>query len=158
MTTALKAAEDLKNLANRFKGVIEAGEYLQELGDLQQATQEAKNGRDAARKEAEEAKAILAELQSQIKSADQSIAKAREEAAGIVREAEERSKDIVTDANAQGFYVKQEAERRRDEFIREGNGHKKSLENIQAQIAEETKKLQGILAEIENAKKRISSI
>lgn len=156
--SALKAAEDLKNLVNKFKGVIEAGEYLQSLGDLNQAEQEAKNARDGARKEAAEAREILSELQAQIKSADISVAAAREKAVLVIEDADVKAAAIVAAANSQASVIQQDALRRRDEIVREGRGHGATLEKLQKQVEEETKKLQEVLAEIDNAKKRISSL
>lgn len=156
--SALKGAEDLKNLVNRFKGIIEAGEYLQGLGDLQQAEQEAKNSRDAAKLQAEEERAKLSSLQFQIIEAENSIKKSQKDAEEIIARANIQASGIICEANDKASAIQDEAKRRTEQFIREGNGHKTTLEKIQKQVEEETKKLKDVMDEIERAKNRISSL
>ena len=110
-----QAAEEVRSLTRTFRSLQRVGEFLDDVGSLEQVRREAETAKDKAQaeaadaiKEAEAAKALMTDAKSK-------VAEARAEAKRIREAADQKAADIVNDAKAQAEAIVTAGE---DELVR----------------------------------------
>lgn len=158
MSNVMKAADDLKSLAARFRPFLEVAAVLEKIGSLEQAVRDAEIKKASAQKEAEK-------VEAQVSFAREELAKVKSE----VSEVKATSNGILDNARADAGVIIKEAREEVLTIMRNAEEVKASSDanvsanriTINAQ-SQEIKRLEGQLAEIRNhiqeAKRRITGI
>lgn len=94
MSKALIAADNIRNLLTRFEGLLELGKFLEEIGSLDQAAEEARSHAEAAR-------ADLTRERAMLEQAKRDVSDAQAEAGRILSHANGESVQILSKANVQ---------------------------------------------------------
>ncbi len=121
MTTAAQVGRSTINLGKQFKTVIEAGEFLEELGNLEQAITEAKRHateaeslRTEAQQQYDQMSGELAFAQANLEQVQVDIGKKQQDAVlfneAVIREAERKAVVIITRATAGAKTIIEQAE------------------------------------------------
>ena len=69
MSKALIAADNIRNLLTRFEGLLELGKFLEEIGSLDQAAEEARSHAEAARADLTRERATLEQVKRDVSGA-----------------------------------------------------------------------------------------
>lgn len=158
MSNVMKAADDLKSLAARFRPFLEVAAVLEKIGSLEQAVRDAEIKKASAQKEAEK-------VEAQVSFAREELAKVKSE----VSEVKATSNGILDNARADAGVIIKEAREEVLTIMRNAEEVKASSDanvsanriTINAQ-SQEIKRLEGQLSEIRNhiqeAKRRITGI
>jgi chromosome segregation ATPase len=110
MSSASKAAEDLKTFANRLKPMMDCAAALEEIGNLENAASEAKIRKDSLYKEADEASKALDQKKLEIKKAEEAIDSAHKEAKNIESSTKIKIDAALKAAAEKAFNLVKEAE------------------------------------------------
>lgn len=97
----MKAVDDIKNLTNKLKPLMELGAFLEKIGSVENAAKEAEAFFVKASKQAEESKAVLAEIQADIVCAQSEVKNSEEKAEKIISTAFQSGSEILANAKAQ---------------------------------------------------------
>ena len=94
------AAKAALNLAKTFKNVVEVGEYLQSVDNLENMAKEAQRAADTARQEAHEAQADEEAAKARLDEANKAVDTARIQAKAIVEKAQMEAAEIIRTTQA----------------------------------------------------------
>lgn len=158
--SAVKAADDIRNLATKFRQLIELGNFLEGVANLEQLAVEANRTRDAAvlerdtavaaavdaRKELDKLKQAAKELKDHIEQAPALVLdEAKAEAAQIVAKARDKADKLLAEATARKQSIDEGVAAANDELTRVTDAAKESsrvLDDMNQQIAELRTKFQ----------------
>jgi F0F1-type ATP synthase membrane subunit b/b' len=105
MADKFTAAESIRRLANLYKDMSDAADALESIGKIEQITKEQNAQADAARKQADGAKADLALVKDEVAKAKQSakdiVAKANDQALAKLGEADQKAQAILDGATVE---------------------------------------------------------
>lgn len=110
MADLVRAAEEIRNFANKFEGLMEAAQALQDVAGLQLAAQEATNRRAQVMAELETAQAQVNAAQLQLANLNNQIAAAQADQARILSEAERQAQQVRESARVEIASEKQAAQ------------------------------------------------
>lgn len=158
MSTPQKACEDIKNLAQRFKGFIEVGELLEKIGNIEQAERDAVSRMNQAYLAAEEADKAKVLAEEDLRIAKSKIEHAKAEALKIEQAAYDQRLETLKSAAERGQEIVKEAEAKKSAILSEIAGHRSGLEQVQIQIVESRKELDDLKAKIEEVKSKFSAL
>lgn len=152
MTTVKQAAEKAINLGKQLQAIIDVGEVLDEIGNLEEAKREAADLKKQAETDRFDAEAVLKELNEKIvdaekylqhtkneaiktlddvnKARNHLLAKAREERDKIVKAATDKANEITKTAETRVSELTNQA----DVLIKENESLQKSLENLRYEM------------------------
>lgn len=156
--SAINAAEQLKNFGNKIRPLIEAIEYLENLGSLEQAMSEANSKKDAAVKSAGEAESALALLKENIQTAEGKLRAYEAQAEQTKKAGEEKYQLIVSGAKSEAGKMIAEAEgkvAKIGSIISEKNSE---LAALNTRIVERETDLKNLEETIKQTKARISAL
>ncbi len=160
MTTAAQAAKLARELGKQLKAVIEVSDFLGEIGDLEQATSEAKRAVEKAQQQRTVAQEELDVLDAQVQAektsladtkvekqklsqemkqfAAQKVAAARTDATKIVAVATEEANKVFTEATSEVHALEQ----KRDSLLR-------NISQLQAEFTKLRRNLDNLLTKLE---------
>lgn len=158
MDNLTKAADDLKRLAGKFKGIVELAETLEQIGSFEQAAREATARREGALAEEKRIRETLEALNEKIKGMDDLIHQRRIKAEQIIKAANEKALEIVKDGEGCAKKIVEDAERSEKVIYEETLTAKVSLEVFQKSIRTKEAELLEIKGQIQTAKDKIASL
>lgn len=158
MSNAMKAADDIKSLASRFRSVLEVAEVLEKIGSLEQAVRDAESKKKAAYADAEKAVSLLNDKAEELEKANAEIGKAKEASASIVAQANQKAGVIIAEAEVKAGEIISKANSDKavvEEAIKSLNAKSVSLSG---EISKQESHLADIKKHIQDAKSKISGI
>lgn len=157
MSNAMKAAEDIKQLARKFKPLFDAAEALEQIGSLEQAKRDAEIAKDKSYKEVELIKADIQALGFDFEKAQVRVAEAGEKAEQVEKRAYEKAQIILGEAEKKASDIVYSAQKQ----VRVFEGEKASLEqevkSAKLEVLEKKKELQSIIDQIAEMKSKIAA-
>jgi len=158
MSTATNAAEQLKSFVNKIKPLLEAAEYLESLGSLEQAHGELSARKKKAESDFLESKNRLDALAPQIQEAEGSLDALKLEGEEITKKASVKATDIVSEADLIANSIIREADSKKSGVLKQVAEQNVMLKNLQSSIDVASKEL-GILRQtIRETKAKISGL
>jgi hypothetical protein len=156
--SAKNAAEQIKNFGSKLKGFLEAAEFLEKIGNIENYESEVMARKNAAIKAEAEAVAALCKAEEDLSFALEKV-----------KAAEDMAKSILSEADKKAADRKQFAESELEKVILDGGVKIKKVEadikerllmskEIDGQIAEKAAELSAIKKNIEEAKAKIASL
>lgn len=158
MSNAMKAADDLKSIAARFRGIIEIAGVLEKIGSLEQAEREAHSRKESADKAASEAKKKAEVAEQALARYEKEFSDARLLSQQIISNAKQDAIGIFEKANAKADEIEQKALQRRSVIENEIVDRIKQSDNLHNTIKEQTKVLESITLRISEARKSVESL
>lgn len=158
MANFKQAAEDLKNIANRFKGILEVQVALEQIGDIQAATAENEALKSKAIADYQEAKKQLENIHHRIQEAGKAAEAAEGKAEGIISVANKRADGIIAEANSVAVAIKKDGEKSRDLINKQISELKTQSSKIDADIKAKQKELENLQSAIKEAKSKVASL
>jgi len=152
MSMKLKAADDIRTLANRFKAIIEVADMLEAIGSLEQAAQEAMNRRDAAVKAEAEQDARLLAVKMEVKEMQGGLAAIEAKGLEIEKMHQEKAAKIVDDANLEASAVLFEAQEKKAALAKEYAKIRFELDKLRDEYAAQKEVLESLKKEIEQVR------
>ena len=156
MSNSIKAAEDIKNLAKRFQGFIEAAQYLEKIGSLEQCEAEAKVRKDKAISEANDAVAMADRKKQELKLSEDAIEQAKQKASDIEAFGQKRFSEIVQEAKEKASRVEIEAEKNKSIIMNEVEKKVNELNSLKKSIDDSKVELESIKIQIKEMKDKIA--
>ena len=140
MITVKQAAEKAMNLGKQFQAVIEVGECLDKIGNLETATQEAQAAIDAAVNERAVVEDTLSQTQVQLQKAQQNLSETKNKAI-----------TILDDVNISRDRLFAQAKAERDKSIQAATSEANKLTEVAAgAIQKLTTQHKNLLKEVED--------
>lgn len=158
MSQILKAVDDIKSLASRFRGFLEVAETLEKIGNLQQLESEATDKTARAQKDAAAADATIEQKKGIVSKLDEEIEYARKSAEEIIANAKQRAMTIVDEAGVQGNELLRVVSAKKAAFESELGALRDKMGFVEGAIKEKEAILAGVLSKIDEAKERVSSL
>lgn len=144
MSNTSKAAEDIKGLAKKFSGFLEVASVLEKIGSLEQAERDANSRKEKAYKEAEEAQSMSEKQKIELAKAVAEVEVMKNKSLELEQFGNKRFSDIVKDAKEKS-----------EQIINEANANKAIIVNeIELEVIKHNK----IKEDIEKAKVELASI
>lgn len=135
------------NLGKQLQAVIDIGEALDELGDLDQAILEATESFNKAQSESEDAKNDLAELKDNIKQVELDYSKSKKKYSQLIAETEQRCNYMLAQTRSESVDIVSVAT----------VGANKILSDEKKEVAILTKKRNSLSQEIEKLQDELQS-
>lgn len=159
MSALNNAANDLKRLIPKFRGILSLADELEKLGNVEDAIASGKSRIDATRKQEEDAAKRLKEANAAVKDAEA-------KAAGLLETAKTEAGTIVSDAKAEAAKIKKAATEKAQgaidaanqkasqalDAVKEANG---VLESVNAELSTATQKRDSMNAEIAKLREKL---
>lgn len=158
MSQILKAVDDIKNFASKFRGLAEVAETLEKIGSLEQAEKEAKNKADAAVKLAGEYEIEAISKQKRVSKLDEEIEYAKKSAEEIIAGAKQRAMSIVDEAGVKGNDLLRVVSEKKVAFDKELKDLRDKMGLVTAAVSEKEAVLAAINAQINKAKEQVASL
>jgi len=158
MANIKQAADDLRNIANRFKGILEVQAALEQIGDIQAATTENQNLKAKAISDYQEAKKQLEGINLKISEANEAAKAASSKAEEIAASARKRADLIIVESKNAAAAIKKDAENAVDAVNKQLAGLKSEVNRVLAKIDEKNKELDNVQSAIREAKSKITSL
>lgn len=156
--SAINAAEQLKNFGNKIRPLIEAIEFLESLGSLEQAASEAKSKKDLAVKSAAEAESALALLKENIQTAEGKLRAYEAQAEQTKKAGEEKYQLIVSGAKSEAGKMIAEAEGKVAKLSATISEKNSEIAALNSKISEREADLKNLEETIKQTKARISAL
>lgn len=135
MLTHTEAADTIRNIAGKFKGILELAAFLEQAGSIEQAIREAGPRLDKLREE-------IAEAEAQVEKARQEAMDINEQASAKQAAAQEAADKVLADARAEFDAAITESRRRAEGFVQAGKDEAARL------LADEQAKIQSARDEL----------
>lgn len=158
MSQILKAVDDIKGLASKFRGFLEVAETLEKIGSLEQAEREANNRAEIARVGCDVADKNLAVKQEQVSKLDAEIDYAKKAAEEIIANAKQRSMNIVDEAGVKGNDMLRVVSEKKAAFEKELKDLRDKMGVVTTAVSEKESVLAAINAQINKAKEQVASL
>ena len=152
-----QAAQEIKLIAGKFKGIIALAEALEKIGSIENSEKEARGRVVKAQKEEAEAREKVKAVQADLKGALDSIQEARVKALERIENAKVDASDIIAKAQVTAMEIVEAAEDHRDEMSRQVKESNKKLEKIQADVHAKELELETVQKQIDAAHSKISA-
>lgn len=154
---AQQAAEELKQLAARIQPLFTVAAALEEIGSLDQAAHEAKNRKELAYKQADEAASVMEEKTNALKALEAKVVEATEQAAGIVPQARKDASKIVAESQAQAAQIVADAQVKKDAILKDVKSAENQLKSVQNQVAATGQELAELQKNLKDTKAKLAS-
>lgn len=155
MSNAQKAADEIINLANKFRSLFQAADSLASIGSLEQAAKDAMIRKDKAYSEAELAdrelekrKNVLANLNKQI---DDVVLKGE----SLEESYKEKAKSILADANAKALDVARETADKKKSIDADLSALRGLIGSVKLELDAKNIELESITSQIKSMKEKI---
>ncbi len=155
MSSAIKAAEDIKLIASRFRGFIEAADVLARIGSLEQAENDALVKKDAAYKAADTAIEFLKAKEKEIEDVKAQFEAVEEEAEKIKNTAKDHAVFILKDAKEKAALVVKEAGTKKLEIGQQIVELRKSFAQAQSELDSKKEELAAVIEQIASVKTKL---
>lgn len=141
MMTAAQASKEAQNLGKQLKSVIKVGNYLAELGSLEQALAEAEPATARAKKAQAEAEKQLAQTEDQLQIAADALVVIKQDAQVTERESVIAAEHLVADARKTATEIVDLAAAEADQLTVKMQARIKVLGQERDALAQDTKRL-----------------
>lgn len=158
MANIKQAAEDLKNIANRFKGILEVQAALEQIGDIQAAAKENENLKAKATADYQEAKRQLENIHHRIQESGKAADAAEAKASEIIANANKRADGIISESKKASEAIKQDGDRLRDSINSQVAGLKSQVAKLEGDIQAKKQELENLQSAIKEAKSKVASL
>lgn len=158
MSTATNAAEQLRNFNNKIKPLIEAVEFLEALGNLEQATAEYKARAEKAQADCVRIEKQLSELATKEQEAGGRVKALEVQGSETAKAAEERASKIIQNAQADAEKIVAEANQKAADVEGATAQRKRFSESLDKSIAAKEAELARLNEEIQKTKARITAL
>ena len=158
MSNPMKAAEDLKVLANRFRSILEVADVLEKIGSLEQAERDAASRKDRAYAEEKKAHLLLLDLDGKVALKQEAIKLAEEQAEEVVAKAKEKAQAVYAEmAEKNAAHLKQISELKlsADAAI---IAKRLELDDVKSQVQAKKVELEEVSSQIAAVKSKLSSL
>lgn len=156
MKNADRAADDIKRIANMFKGLIDLSTELEQIGSIETHTAELKYQKDQLFTEVESLKSLTDSINKEnddkIAAANEKCEEKKLEAKQLIDEATEQANKIATEAKDKAGKFQESKTSELQEVYEKQKQAKAELKEIQKMIADDSEKLNQIKLQIEKLK------
>lgn len=157
MSDAMKAADDLKVLANRLRPLFDVADVLERIGSLEQAEREAGIRLQKTKDAEEEAKNVLDDRVRDLSKAEQKVEEALEKSVQIENAAQTKSDKIIEAADSRAIMIIRNATDQKKVLDAEIISKRGQLAQIQEAIDAKNEELSNLKREIEAAREKIAA-
>lgn len=158
MSSVQKSADDLRNLANRFRSVMEVAEVLERIGSLEQTEREAQVRKESAYAQAEEAKKSLAEVSQQLEKANFELKTIEKRGLEAQESAQAKASEIVNKANRDAATIITDAKHSESEVLAAASDKLEEIKIMDRNIADKKDELAAIIKQIVDMKAKIQAL
>ena len=157
MSKFIEIAEDVKVFGNKFRALVELADFLEDIGNLGQASKEALAEKTRCLGLRDEAKRELTLAESKLSDAKQKIVGYQDEGQLIVSEANAISNKLIKDSTARGVEIIEAAKKKASGIDSKVLASNKTLASIDADIQERTGELEALTVQIKNIKGKLQA-
>ena len=159
MTDINQAADRALNLEKQFRGVLEVGAVLKEIGNLESARGKARQATAQAQELLKHARAEANMAAADLVKAQDEVQVARDEAAQVMQGAETKAEEIVSNAKIQAAAMVAEAQKQVDALKRRTAvaeaAHNDFMDRITAEEQAAQEQVDAVREELDDLLKRI---
>ncbi len=142
MTTAAQVAKQAQQLGKQLKAVIEVGDFLEELGNLEQAISEADHAKTVAVDQRAEAQNELVLTKAALVAEQANLQAAKNTSRQVIDDAKARSEQLLASARNTATETLNTVGAQANERIAEGTASVKRLEKKRASLEIKTAQLE----------------
>lgn len=157
MSNTMKASEDIKFLASKFKEILEVAEVLGRIGSLEQAERDAGIRKDAAYKAADEATATLKGRLDELSMHEGFVEDKKYLASKIEKDAAVKASSLVDAAIAKANDIVSKANNSKDLIVKEAQELSDKNNSLKKSLADGNAQLGFINDQIAEAKRKIAA-
>jgi chromosome segregation ATPase len=152
-----KAADDIQNLANRLRPLLDLQDFLQEIGSLDQAASEAGVRKEKAVKDAEYATACLLDAKKDLEKVYNDISLAEDKAQEILDNAKAKAVAIIEAANIKAADIGYAMDKKQADLDTKFSDACKELAGVQADILDKKNELENVKAQVSSIKSKLQA-
>lgn len=152
-----KIAEDVKNLANRYKALYEVSEAFEKLGSFEQSEKELKAKADKAKADADKAEAEKEVQEKALETAKLAVSLEYRKLDEAKASAQSKFAQIISEAKAKGDEVIKQAEAKAQVFSDKVSSAKAELFVLSAEVEGKKEELESVKSELEKIKAKFAS-
>jgi len=156
MSNAMKAADDIKSLASKFRAVLEVASVLEKIGSLDQATRDAESRKNKAYDDEKKALLLCMDLDGKVALKQEAIKVAEEQADYIVVKAKQKAAEIFEEAQAKKVAESAKAAEAKAYADACVVAKKAELESVSKLIAEKQVELEAVTSQIDSVKSKLA--
>lgn len=156
MSNLSKAADDLKNFANKFKAILEVSAALEEIGSIEQAKRDADIAKEQAYKAVSDVKAKHVEALAHLEKIKGDIDTAKGTHVKVEDWSKAKAIEIVGDANKTAAKIIQDAEYKKTQFDKFVADKNDELNQINSDIASKQSEFNEITKQIKDVKAKLA--
>lgn len=155
MSNAQKAADEIINLANKFRSLFQAADALAVVGSLDQASKDAVIRKDAAYGEAEKADAELCKRKEVLAAVNKEIDEVVVRGEALEESAKLKAKCILDEAVEKAAMVSRETEMNKKAVEHEIKGLNGAIGLVKLEIDAKNRELESIISQVKLMKDKI---
>jgi dsDNA-specific endonuclease/ATPase MutS2 len=152
-----KAISDVKSLCTKFKPLLELGEGLEQIGQVQSYCEQLENRKEEASKQFDSAVNLLEEKQKEIEAAEEQIKDLKLRADEYFQSAKGKRNSIIEEAKAEAAKLIREANNKKVEasgIVQEALNKKKDIE---FELVEKQEKLDKLNQQYDGLRKKAAA-
>lgn len=160
MNAKLKTVEDIRHLANTFKGLIALADELEHLGKLEQTIQETEGRTARARAEEADAKEALREARAELGKAQarskQAVEDCHRTCDNMLAEAGKEAAKTVSDAQAKASDMRKKSAEELSKLTRGIEAAKAQLGTLNDQVKEKQSALDALKSKLAEIRQKLA--
>lgn len=153
-----KSADDIKNFANRLKPIMELGAFLEKIGSLENAAQEATVKHQKAVLDHAEAIAKLGDVTQKVLCSEELVVAHKSKAEALVKQAEQKGAAIVAAADRKAAEVLNLLQSKKASVDAEIQAAVKDLVSVHQEIEEKKSELEAVKKEAVEFKIKLAAL
>lgn len=157
MSNAKQAADQIKSFAGRLKGFLEAADYLDKIGDIEQLEKESILRKDQAIKAEAEAKFNLSVQEKAIQAQEARMKNLVAEGEKEIDAGRKKNEAAISESRNEAERIVSEAKSKKASLEKEIAESKQILAKIKEEVEYRTEELKGVRNEITKAKEQIAA-
>lgn len=157
MSNSMNAAQDLKHIASKFRGILEVADLLERIGSLEQAERDAIIRKDLAYKEANEADLTIDSKKQELAEIEKAKAKTQLEVETMISEGKKKYDEVVSNALSQRDEILAKAQNRKLEIAQEAQALMDDMSKTKKELEIKKDELSFIQEQLKEAKRKIAA-
>lgn len=158
MSKITQAVNDVKAFANKFKSIIEVGEVLEQLGNLDNAAKEMEARKVKATEQFKDSAQKLVDIGNDIQKKKDEYKKLNQESEVITSRASAAADSIISDAKCKADEIIKNAGAKKFEVEKEIGSLNNTLKELQKDVILKQQELENLQGTIEKTKQKIASL
>lgn len=158
MSNLNQAVNDVKSFANKFKSIIEVGEVLENLANLDNAAKEMEARKVKAKEQFKESAQKLLDIGKDIQSKKDELKILNAQSESIISNASTEANSIISNAKSKADEIIKNAGAKKFETEKEVGAMKNTLKELDKDISLKRQELENLQGTIEKTKQKIASL